>query len=1193
MPQTQDWFDSLPDEGQTDVFDSLPDEDRGQFGLGTAYSIGPQKPPKLFSAEGARKYGGALLKGAGKLVTELPKLGPAVAQMGMDVEQNLQNRGGNPLAMSGLDVVKSVSEEVAEPLVRGYAESWKQMVKSPGKFILEQPDAFVGNILDVLLVGSASYVKLSRLRKLMAGKELSGAAVKNVLKSATATEKNAEVAKVIEAIPDEAKIRFPGEGPGAVYGEGGSVIGKEPMPTGKPTIPYPPSSRMTKVSPTAGGAEFDRPSMFDLFPDEKPVTRVGPKIKMTEPRAPTQTKPAERRNLQTRPTQAAWDRRDYSKMDEAGLKRIEANAAKLFDPEEVSAAAAELDLRMELKIASESISVTSSGGKPVKRLSITSSQMKMGLDEANVELFDTPMSVAMEKPRKSKVLKVPDEVPAEAILNESRAEALRKATPEQPLKMVYTAGGDLRQVLGDLSAPATKAFEGAKLAFHSPDVIFGRHPAGKAIYDSLNASDLAKSKFLVREGKKLDAAMGGVVKENGLLSSGVFKAADTGLTVPDIIKMGDEALKYGFTKDELIELKRYADNAETFRGFVADNLERLLRQYGMSKVSTEVESKLFNLAAANKKNPIDPKLIEGLTETEREIFDLYGRKIKDYIPHIFDKQEMVEFIGAKLKKAQGRLAKLKDTRMAGIYKKQVEDLTISLEKVQRGSGNILFDEMPSSISFKFFEPRTGATGYQVDAVKAYRTYLTGIAKKIFDEPTVRLAVEKYTELPTEMQAYTKWYLRDYLGYNRGPFDDLTNGIKSVMWMKALGFNPRSAVVNWTQKINTVIDSNPMDSAKGYAMGFTKEGRELFDRSGLVLEVPQTLWEGTALAHRQGMDDVRRVAGVMFSAVEKGNKKHAFLTGYYEALRKGLDEATAMARGIAKADKTQFRYGRVNMPRALRGPVGVAFQFWSYPIKQLEFLGKLWKENPAKFFAWVAVSEGANTSTQEFLGTDLSSALGLGVNWGQLFTLVDNIAHGADAKQILYQLKKVPSGGGIFPYGLGPGIQVGTDAAKLSADLLNGADIDIQDVAQLVGPTTIFRAAQNYDAIKHGKDKQGLYTVKSTRTSQPVYKETGLDLAKRMLLGRPMTETNTIREGKLKQFKQKSYNDLVSEISDLYADGKIKEAFELMAQYKIRPTKQSIKAAFERKALTRAEREGKKKPSKARLLYEKHLDEGRK
>jgi hypothetical protein len=340
-----------------------------------------------------------------------------------------------------------------------------------------------------------------------------------------------------------------------------------------------------------------------------------------------------------------------------------------------------------------------------------------------------------------------------------------------------------------------------------------------------------------------------------------------------------------------------------------------------------------------------------------------------------------------------------------------------------------------------------------------------------------------------------------------------------------------------------------------------------------------------------MDDVRRVAGFMFGAVEKGNKKHALLTGYYESLRKGMDEATAMARGIAKADKTQFRYGRVNMPRALRGPVGVAFQFWSYPIKQLEFLGKLWKENPAKFFAWVAVSEGANKSTQDFLGTDLSSALGLGVNWGQLFTLVDNIAHGADAKQILYQLKKVPSGGGIFPYGLGPGISAGSGAVKLVTDLLNGADIDVADAAQLVGPTTIFRAAQNYDAIKHGKDASGLYTVKSTRTGQPVYKETGADLAKRMLLGRPMTETKTILEGKLKQFKQKSYNDLVSEISDLYADGKIKEAFELMAQYKIRPTKQSIKAAFERKALTRAEREGKKKPSKARLLYEKHLEEG--
>jgi hypothetical protein len=1155
-----------------DEWEIIPPPDyRGQFGLGTATSIGPQKPPKLFSVEGARQYGGAVVKGLGKLATGITQLGPSLAQVGLDVEQNLQNRGVNPLTMGGFDVVRATSEEAVEPLVRGYAESWKQMVKNPGKFILEQPDAFVGNVLDVLTVGAAGATKLARLsniRKMMAGKEITGATVKAVLKPLAVEAKNAEVESLLGKIPDDVRIKFPQQEAGAVYGEGGSIIGQEALTITKPTV-APPEAMMGRVSPMPPGAELERPSAFDYFlPEKKVAPPVGSKIRMATPKPPV-VKPDI-----TAPVKAQHIRAiAKDQLAEGGITK------------------AQHDSLMEEAAGMDYDYSRIGRGETVRPLSITSSQMKMGLKEAEVELFDNPVSVATATPRKSRVLKVPDEIPAEAIINESRSEALRKATPEQPLKMVYTAGGDLRQVLGDLSAPAMRAFEGAKLAFHSPDVIFYRHPAGRTIYDYLSISDLAKDRFLVREGKKLSEAMGGVVHKESLLSSGTFKAADTGLTIPQVIKMGDEALKHGFTKDELIELARYPDNAEKFRGFVADNLERLLRQYGLSKVSKETESKLFNLAAANKKNPIDAKLIEGLTETEREVFDLYGRKIKDYIPHIFDKQEMVEFIGGKLSRAQGRLAKLKDTRMVGIYKKQVEELTIALEKAQRGSGNILYDDFPSSIKFKFFEPRTGAKGYQVDAVKAYRTYLTGIAKKIFDEPAVRLAVEKYTELPTEMQAYTKWYLRDYLGYNRGPFDDLANGIKSVMWMKALGFNPRSAVVNWTQKINTVIDSNPMDSAKGYAMGFTKEGRDIFDRSGLVSEVPQQLWEGTALAHRQGMDDVRRVAGFMFGAVEKGNKKHALLTGYYESLRKGMDEATAMARGIAKADKTQFRYGRVNMPRALRGPVGVAFQFWSYPIKQLEFLGKLWKENPAKFFAWVAVSEGANKSTQDFLGTDLSSALGLGVNWGQLFTLVDNIAHGADAKQILYQLKKVPSGGGIFPYGLGPGISAGSGAVKLVTDLLNGADIDVADAAQLVGPTTIFRAAQNYDAIKHGKDASGLYTVKSTRTGQPVYKETGADLAKRMLLGRPMTETKTILEGKLKQFKQKSYNDLVSEISDLYADGKIKEAFELMAQYKIRPTKQSIKAAFERKALTRAEREGKKKPSKARLLYEKHLEEG--
>ena len=300
----------------------------------------------------------------------------------------------------------------------------------------------------------------------------------------------------------------------------------------------------------------------------------------------------------------------------------------------------------------------------------------------------------------------------------------------------------------------------------------------------------------------------------------------------------------------------------------------------------------------------------------------------------------------------------------------------------------------------------------------------------------------------------------------------------------------------------------------------------------------------------------------------------------------------MAKGIAKSDKTQFRYGRVNMPQALRGPTGVAFQFWSYPIKQLEFLGKLWKENPAKFFAWVAVSEGANKSTQEFLGTDLSSALGLGVNWGQLVTLVDNIANGADAKQILYQLRKIPSGGGIFPYGLGPGIQAGVEVSKLATDLLSGADIDAGDVFKPVLPVFMARAAQTTEALRLGQDKQGKYTIKSTVTGRPTYRESGADLVKRIAFGKPVSETKAQLETKLRVFEQKSYNDLVTEISDLYAKGETKEAFELMAKYKIRPTKESIRAAFERRAMTATERAKAKKPSKARSQYEKHIREGK-
>jgi len=85
-----------------------------------------------------------------------------------------------------------------------------------------------------------------------------------------------------------------------------------------------------------------------------PDSNVGKQIRSVPEPPPSGVAPAvEKRDLRTRPTQAAWDKRDYSAMDDAGLKSIEANIVRRFDPEEVASAAAELDRRMEAKIATE------------------------------------------------------------------------------------------------------------------------------------------------------------------------------------------------------------------------------------------------------------------------------------------------------------------------------------------------------------------------------------------------------------------------------------------------------------------------------------------------------------------------------------------------------------------------------------------------------------------------------------------------------------------------------------------------------------------------------------------------------------------------------------------------------------------------------------------------------------------------
>lgn len=1206
---------------------------------------------------------GKVVEGVVGLAKGAANIGPMLAQTAMDVEQNLQNRGVNPLTMTGLDAVRAVSEEAAEPMVRGYAQSWGEMVKDPARFFYEHPDQFIGNVLDAASAGALGVGLANRARAasqiLKQRGVVTGAEAKSVLNDVVrGTDVGVDFGA---AIPDEARIDFR---PTEVRGKVPPEYTPQYKPQEAAPAPAPaPDFALANPEPTPPPFRPEEPYTPDLaagdplaqgvlpMPDAAPLFSAVEKAP-TPPPVPVEPPSTAPATPASRARMKQLVRSVYGKKKQSSVNFMDAEERgeiSFQDRMERGREGARYRSNAGLPPLKDKPSFTKAGEREywtqrgvdeivnnVRSGQTTWRKLEKGqrdllkehLDQLTIKTlreergypadWDTPYVerdvpvVSETGPAPAHVYEPRDEFPPQyaadvaadaagvAPLSISsgdmgmsldefdRMRDSGEVIGSRPVKMAYTAGGEISEILDDIAAPKVdRAMSVIKQYAHSPDKVLGRLPEGQKIYDNLNRADLDKGNWLRREWDKFEAAIkmpSGRVIEGDALDTGVFKARDKQLTIGEVLSLSPEdAAKAGFAPDEIRDLRRYRPEAEKLNKFFSENFDAMLRKYGVTEVGPEKEARIWRLAGAERKNPIGAATYKGLDDAERKVLDLYSRKIQDYMPHIFDRKEMGEYLRQQLAKTDARLKHYKPgDKLYPKLMKEREEMARSLEKIMTGNKGILYEDLPRRVRFRFFEKRTGGKEYGVSAIRAYRTYLAGIGKKIFDEPAIRASLAEYEALPADLKPYAKWYMRDYMGMNRNPFTEAFGAVRSLMWIKTLGFNPRSAVVNLTQRINTVADSNPLDSMRGYTRGYTREGKALFDKSGLGESVPQALWEGSAPPAKDALEAIRNAAGIMFQKAERGNLKHAFLTGVEEATRKGVQGEDALIRaGIAKAQKTQFRYGKVGSPRMLRGPGGVVFQFWSYPIKQLEFLSTIAKENPMKLVAWWGLSEGAKTTAQEFLDTDLSSALGLGINYGELIELFRQIPEG-DIKKLWYQSKKIPQGGGVMPYGAGPAVNlVGEIKTALS-----GINPELDDLLQELEPLAIQRLSQSIKALREGPNEEGKYTVRAG--GDALYKERLGDLGKRVSVGRPMVETRESNEIRDIRNRESLYNAIQQRIGELLVDGEIDKANSLSRKYNIPISRSSVDAARKRREMTRTERK-KNRPAKARARFEEYIE----
>lgn len=735
------------------------------------------------------------------------------------------------------------------------------------------------------------------------------------------------------------------------------------------------------------------------------------------------------------------------------------------------------------------------------------------------------------------------------------------------------------------SLPGQKKFD-LKTALrdvHSPDVAMGEHPFGRIIYDTLDKAHNAKRYWLNRRFENYERFFRGTEKGTPL-DNAIFKVRESGRTVADILADPTQNI---LNKDELAAVAADPKKAHFAAKYLEKQIESALRTWGRSRMGNKAEQDLWDISEAAMLDPAQRKSIKaqmkGLSPADQEVWDVYMRKRENYMPHLFDKSELLLSLDGEITAVQADIAKLapggptKDLLKAQNREKQL----IEAKKRLQGGSRVLWDVLPRNVRFGSFDPRQGRPGFETSARQAYETYINGIARKIFDEPALREAGKYHYMLPKDLQDYSKWFINKFGGYGGGGSQNIANQLKNFQWVRTLGFNPRSAINNLTQRINTFADVPIADAVAGQRFSFTPEARAMFDKSGLKQSIGEKFVEGAAPSTK--WDAIRKTAGYLFQKAEEGNLRHAFSTGYLQAKKAGLSDYQAMDAGVKLAEKHHFKYGRIGTSRMMSGMGGVAFQFTgSYPVKQMEFLAKIAREDPKKLVKWWAISEGVKGTADDLLGMDLTSAVGMPIDYGSAIHTLSSLSEG-DLKKAGFYASRSFKAGGFAPSGF-------TGPLPSSLAALAKSDNVLEEVIKQTVPVVAQRAWQGARSVTQRTPEdvaQGKYPIYSGNTGARLYNQDLPDVIARTIGPARSEESRALRmvqdEKDLGKFGtnllKASYDRLakIHEFAPEKFDAAMDKEIDGLMKYGLSPNRAALKAALER--LTKDQTERLKTPPK--------------
>ena len=279
--------------------------------------------------------------------------------------------------------------------------------------------------------------------------------------------------------------------------------------------------------------------------------------------------------------------------------------------------------------------------------------------------------------------------------------------------------------------------------------------------------------------------------------------------------------------------------------------------------------------------------------------------------------------------------------------------------------NLIRDKVPGSVYDPFVAQRLGSKGYVEDTWRALDAYVKRGVRKANMDDALKSVQKAADGLEDSQFRYVKSYI-DKINLRPSNIDNLLdNAIKSTpighkfgtrptayltrkgrqyIYRGLLGLNPASALKNLSQGANTYAELGEKYFIKGYTKVvqempkyLTNKPTEL-EREGVLRD--NFIQDRQLSATKKNIEKMDKTLFYMFDQGEKINRG----ASYYGQKAKSLDEGKtleeAIKDGVELARKTQFTFSAVDTPIVLQSDIAKLFtQFWSYSIKQGEYLGE--------------------------------------------------------------------------------------------------------------------------------------------------------------------------------------------------------------------------------------------------------------